>query len=172
MTTGRRRCSPWWTVSSGTHRGQRNHLYLRSCNRCLPLRGAWATRCVRSLAASTLLDGRLVLNHPRIGIIAHHFDHATIPGLNVSDAVSFDTHKFVVPNRIHIFGSGRVDGLTGRMDHSDAVMDLHRETRDRLGPNPHWPVCHRFGPRFIIICHPSYSSGQFIYPQTPWGFNL
>ena len=114
-----------------------------------------------------LLDGRLVLNHPRIGIIAHHFDHATIPGLNVSAAVSWDTHKFVVPNRIHLFRSGRVDGLTGRMDHSDAVKDLHRETRDRLGPNPHWPVCHRFGPRFIIICHPSYSSGQFIYPQTP-----
>ena len=43
------------------------------------------------------------------------------------------------------------------MDHSDAVKDLHRETRDRLGPNPHWPVRHRFGPRFIIICHPSYS---------------
>ena len=104
--------------------------------------------------------------------IAHHFDHATIPGLNVSAAVSWDTHKFVVPNRIHLFRSGRVDGLTGQMDHTDAVKDLHRETRDRLGPNPHWPVCHRFGPRFIIICHPSYSSGQFIYPQTPWGFNL
>ena len=172
MTTGKRRCSPWWTVSSGTHRGRRNHLCLRSCNRCLPLRDAWATRCVQSLAASTLLDGCLVLNHPQIGIIAHHFDHATIPGLNVSAAVSWDTHKFVAPNRIHLFRSGRVDGLTGRMDHSDVVMDLHRETRDRLGPDPHWPVCHRFGPRFIIICHPSYSSGQFIYPQTPWGFNL
>ena len=126
----------------------------------------------RRFDASTLLDGRLVLNHPRIGIIAHHFDHATIPGLNVSAAVSWDTHKFVVPTRTHLFCSGRVDGLTGRMDHSDAVEDLHRETRYRLGPNPHWPVCHRFGPRFIIICHPSYSSGQFIYPQTPWGFNL
>ena len=112
------------------------------------------------------------LNHPRIGIIAHHFDHATIPGLSVSAAVSWDTHKFVVPNRIHLFRSGRVDGLTGRMDHSDAMEDLHRETRYRLGPNPHWPVRHRFGPRFIIICHPSYSSGQFIYLQKQWGFNL
>ena len=122
--------------------------------------------------ASTLLDGRLVLNHPRIKNIAHHFDHATIPGLNVSAVVSWDTHKFVVPNRTHLFRSDRVDGLTGRMDHSDAMEDLHRETRYRLGPNPHWPACHRFGPRFIIICHPSYSSGQFIYLHTPWGFNL
>ena len=120
----------------------------------------------------TLLDGRLVRNHPQIKNIVHHFDHATIPGLNVSAVVSWDTHKFVVPNQTHLFRSGRVDGLTGRMDHSDAMKDLHRETRYRLGPNPHWPVCHRFGPRFIIICHPSYSSGQFIYLHTSWGFNL
>ena len=172
MTTGRRRCSPWWTVSSGTHRGRRNHLCLRSCNRCSLLRVAWATRCDRSLAASTLLDRRRVLDHPRIKNIAHHFDHATIPGLNVSAVVSWDTHKFIIPNRTHLFRSGRVDGLTGRMDHSDAMEDPHRETKYRPGPNPHWPVCHRFGPRFIIICHPSYSSGQFIYLHTPWGFNL
>ena len=174
MTTRRRRCSPssWWTVSSGTHRGRRNHLYHRSCNRCSLLRVAWATRCDRSLDASTLLDRRRVLDRPRIKNIALHFDHATIPGLNVSAVVSWDTHKFVAPNRTHLFRSGRVDGLTGQMDHSDVVEDPHRETKYRPGPNPHWPVCHRFGPCFIIFCHPSYSSGQFIYPHTPWGFNL
>ena len=35
-TTGKRRCSPWWTDSSGTHRGWRNHLCRRSCNKCSP----------------------------------------------------------------------------------------------------------------------------------------
>ena len=124
------------------------------------------------IAVLTLLDGRLVRNHPQIKNIVHHFDHATIPGLNVSAVVSWDTHKFVVPNQTHLFRSGRVDGLTGRMDHSDAMTDLHRETRYRLGPNPLWPVRHRFGPRFIIICHPSYSSGQFIYLHTLWSFIL
>ena len=44
-TTGRRKCSPWWTDSSGTHRGRRNHLCHRSCNRCSLSRVAWATRC-------------------------------------------------------------------------------------------------------------------------------
>ena len=121
---------------------------------------------------SPLLDRRRVLDRPRIKNIAHHFDHATIPGLNVSAVVSWDTHKFVVPNRTHLFRSGRVDGLTGRMDHSDAMEDPHRETKYKPGHNPHWPVCHRFGPRFIIFCHPSYSSGQFIYLHTPWGFKL
>ena len=31
------------------------------------------------------------------------------------------------------------------------MEDPHRETKYRPGPNPHWPVCHRFGPRFIIF---------------------
>ena len=61
---------------------------LRSCNRCSPLRVAWAMRCDRSLAALTLLDRRRVLGHPRIKNIAHHSDHATIPGPNVSAVVS------------------------------------------------------------------------------------
>ena len=133
-TTGRRRCSPWWTVSSGTRRGQRNHLYLRSYNRCLHLRVAWAMRCDRSLAVLTLLDGRLN--------IVHHFDHATIPGLNVLAVASWDTHKFVAPNQTHLFRSGRVDGWIDWMDHNDAMTDPHRETRYRLGPNPHWHVYH------------------------------
>ena len=79
---------------------------------------------------------------PRIKNIALHFDHATIPGLNVSAVVSWDTHKFVAPNRTYLFRSGQVDGLTGRMDHSEVVEDPHRETKYRPGPNPHWPVCH------------------------------
>ena len=135
MTTGRRRCSPWWTVSSGTHRGRRNHLCHRSCNR-------WATRCDRSRDASTLLDRRRVLDHPRIRIIALHLDHVIIPGLYVSAVVSWDTPKFVAPNRTHLSNSGQVDGWTGRMDLSEIVEDLHRETKYRPGPNPHWPVCH------------------------------
>ena len=56
-------------------------------------------RCNRSLDASTLLDRRRVLGHPQIKNIVHHSDHATIPGLNVSAVVSWDTHKFAVPNR-------------------------------------------------------------------------
>ena len=52
------------------------------------------------------------------------------------------THKFVAPNWTHLFRSGQVDGLTGRMDHSEVVEDPHRETKYRPGPNPHWPVCH------------------------------
>ena len=160
MTTGRRRCSPWWTDSSGTHRGRRNHLCLRSCNRCTPLRVAWAMRCdwiARRFRRS--LDRRRVLGHPRIKNIAHHSDHATIPGPNVSAVVSWDTHRFAVPNRTHLFHSGRTDGLIGQMDHSDVMGDPHRETKYRPGPNPHWPVCHRFGPHFIINRHPRYSPG-------------
>ena len=113
-----------------------------SCNRCSLLRVTWATRCDRSLDASTLLDRHRVLDRPRIRNIALHFDHVTIPGLNVSAVVSWDTLKFVVPNRTHLFHSGQVDGWTGRMDPSEIVEDLHRETKYRPGPNPHWPVCH------------------------------
>ena len=40
------------------------------------------------------------------------------------------------------------------------MEDPHRETKYRPGPNPHWPVCHRFGPRFIINRHPRYSPGK------------
>ena len=67
-TTGRRKCSPWWTDSSGTHRGRRNHLCHRSCNRCSLSRVAWATRCDRSRDASTLLDRHRALDRPRIRI--------------------------------------------------------------------------------------------------------
>ena len=84
---------------------------------------------------------------------------STTPGPNVLAVVSWDTHKFAAPNRTHLFHSGRTDGLTGRMDHSDVMEDPHRETKYRPGPNPHWPVCHRFGPRFIINRHPRYSPG-------------
>ena len=76
-----------------------------------------------------------------------------------SAVVSWDTHRFAVPNRTHLFHSGLTDGLIGQMDHSDVMGDPHRETKYRPGPNPHWPVCHRFGPHFIINCHPSYSPG-------------
>ena len=36
---------------------------------------------------------------------------------------------------------------------------------------PFWPVCHRFGPRFIINRHPRYSPGKFIYLHALWGIN-
>ena len=62
--------------------------------------------------------------------------------LNVSAVVSWDTPKFVAPNRTHLSHSGQVDGWTGRMDPSEIVEDPHRETKYRPGPNPHWPVCH------------------------------
>ena len=103
-----------------------------SCNRCSLLRVAWATRCDRSRDASTLLDRRRVLDRPpRIRIIALHLDHVTIPGLNVSAVVSWDTLKFVAPNRTHLSHSGQVDGWTGRMDPSEIVEDLHWETKYR-----------------------------------------
>ena len=104
------RCSPWWTDSSGTHRGRWNHLCHRSCNRCSLLRVAWATRCDRSRDASTLLDRHRALDRPRIRIIALHLDHVITPGLSVSAVVSWDTLKFVAPNRTHLFRSGQVDG--------------------------------------------------------------
>ena len=141
-TTGRRRCSPWWTDSSGTHRGRRNHLCRRSCSRCSLLRVTWATRCDRSRDASTLLDRHRALDHPRIRIIALHLDHVITPGLSVSAVVSWDTPKFVAPNRTHLCRSGQVDGWTGRTDPSEVVEDPHREPKYRPGPNPHWPVCH------------------------------
>ena len=96
-TTGRKKCSPWWTDSSGTHRGRRNHLCHRSCNRC-------------SLSASTLLDRHRALDRPRIRIIAPHLNHAITPGLSVSAVVSWDTPKFVAPNRTHLSRFGQVDG--------------------------------------------------------------
>ena len=99
-------------------------------------------RCDRSRDASTLLDRRRVLDRTRIRNLALHFDHVIIPGLNVSAVVSWDTLKFAVPNRTHLFHSGQVGGRTGQMDPSEIVEDLHRETKYRPGPNPHWPVCH------------------------------
>ena len=117
------------------------------------------------------LDRHRVPSRLRIRNIAHHSDRATIPGPNVLAVVSWDTHKFAAPNRTHLFHSGRTGGLTGQMDHSDVMEDPHRETKYRPGPNPHWPVCHRFGPRFIINRHPRYSPGKFIYLHTLWGIN-
>ena len=98
------------TDSSGIHRGQRNHLCHRSCNRCSLLRVAWATRCDRSHDASTLLDRHRALVRPRIRIIALHLDHVITPGLSVSVVVSWDTPKFVAPNRTYLSRSGQVDG--------------------------------------------------------------
>ena len=40
----------------------------------------------------------------------YHLNHATTPGLSVSAVVSWDTPKFVVPNRTHLFRSGQADG--------------------------------------------------------------
>ena len=170
-TTGRRRCLPWWTDSSGTHGGRRNHLCLRSCNRCLPSRVAWATRCDRLLAVLTPLDRRRVPRHLRIGGIAHHSDLVTIRRPSALAVVSWDTHKFAAPSQTHPYHSDRTGGMTGQMDHSDITEDPHRETKYRPGPNPHWPVCHRFGPRFNTNRHPRFSPGIFICLHTPWGIN-
>ena len=108
----------------------------------------------------------------RIGSIALHLNHATTPGLSVLAVVSWDTLKFAVQNRTHLFRSGQVDGSTGRTDLDGIVEHLHRETKYRPGPNPHWPVCHRIGPRFIHACHFIYSPGHFIYFHIRWDFIL
>ena len=68
------------------------------------------TRCDRSRDVSTLLDRHRALGSLRTGIIAPHLDHATTPGLSVSAVVSWDTPKFVVPNRTHLSRSGQADG--------------------------------------------------------------
>ena len=70
-----------------------------------------------------LLDRRRVLDRPRIRIIALHSDHVIILGLSVSAVVSWDTPKFVAPNRTHLSHSGQVDGWTSRMDPSEIVED-------------------------------------------------
>ena len=168
----RRRCSPWWTDSSGTRRGRRNHLCHRSYSRCSLLRVAWATRCDQSHDVSTPLDRHRALASLRTGIIALHLNHATTPGLSVLAVVSWDTLKFAVQNRTHLFRSGQVDGSTGRTDLDGIVEHPHRETKYRPGPNPHWPVCHRIGPRFIHACHFIYSPGHFIYFHIRWDFIL
>ena len=170
-TTGRRRCSPWWTDSSGTHGGRRNHLCLWSYNRCLPSRVAWATRCDRLLAVLKPLDRRRVPRHLRIGGIAHHSDLVTIRRPSALAVVSWDTHTFAAPSQTHPYHSDRSGGMNGQIDHSDITEDPHRETKYRPGPNPHWPVCHRFGPRFITNSHPRFSPGIFICLHTPWGIN-
>ena len=171
-TTRRRRCSPWWTDSSGTRRGRRNHLCHRNYSRCSLLRVAWATRCDQSHDVSTPLDRHRALASLRTGIIALHLNHATTPGLSVLAVVSWDTLKFAVPNRTHLFRSGQVDGSTGRTDPDGIVEHPHRETKYRPGPNPHWPVCHQIGPRFIHVCHLICSSGNFIYSHIWWDFIL
>ena len=54
----------------------------------------------------------------------------------------------------------RPDGWVKRsMDHSDVTADPHR------------PVCHQFGPRFITDHHPRSSPEKFICLHTPWRFN-
>ena len=118
---------PWWTDSSGTHGGRRNHLCLQSYSKCLPSRVAWATRCDRLLAVLTPLDRRRVPSRLRIRNIAHHSDLATIQGPNALVVASWDTHKFAAPNRTHLSLSDRTGGSTGRMDHSDVMEDPHRE---------------------------------------------
>ena len=133
---------------------------------------AWATRCDQSHDVSTPLDKHRALAKLRIGIIALHLNHATTPGLSVLAVVSWDTLKFAVQNRTHLFRSGQVDGSTGRTDLDGIVEHPHRETKYRPGPNPHWPVCHRIGPRFIHACHFIYSPGHFIYFHIRWDFIL
>ena len=129
-------------------------------------RVAWVMRCDRLLAVLMPLDRRRVPSRLRIRNIAHHSDLAIIRGPNVLAAVSWDTRKSVAPNRTHLSHSGRTGGSTGQMDHSDVMADPHRETKYRPGPNPHWPVCHQFGPRFIIDRHPRYSPGTHFPPHT------
>ena len=57
------------------------------------------------------------------------------------------------PNWIHPCHFDRTVGMPGLMAHSDRTSDPHRETKYRPGPDPHWPTCHRFGPRFTITRH-------------------
>ena len=148
-----------------------NHLCHRSCSRCSLSRVAWATRCDQSHAGSTPLDRHRALAKLRIGIIALHLNHATTPGLSVLAAASWDTLRFAVqtdsslPFRPSGWSTGRTD-LDGTVEHP------HRETKYRPGPNPHWPVCHRIGPRFIHTCHFISSSGHFIYFHIRWDFIL
>ena len=140
-----------------------------------------ATADVRSRAShglrqshdvSTPLDRHRALAKLRIGIIALHLNHATTPGLRVLAVVSWDTLRFAVQNRTHLFRSGQVDGSTGRTDLDGIVEHPHRETKYRPGPNPHWPVCHRIGPRFIHACHFINAPGHFIYFHIRWDFIL
>ena len=120
----------------------------------------------------TPLDRRRVPRHLRVGGTAHHSDLVvTIRRSSALAVVSWDTRKLAVPSHIHLYHSDRTGGMTGRMDHSDTTADPHRETKYRPGPNPHWPVCHRFGPRFIITRHPRSSPGIFIRLHIPWGIN-
>ena len=75
-----------------------------------------------------------------------------------------DTRRFAAPSQTHLYHSDRTGGMTGRTDHSDTTADPHRETKYRPGPNPHWPVCHQFGPRFITNRHPRSSPGIYHLP--------
>ena len=45
---------------------------------------------------------------------------------NVLAAASWDTHRFVAPNRTHLSHSGWTGGSTGQMDHSDVMEDPRR----------------------------------------------
>ena len=155
-----------------TRKGRRNHLCHRSCSRCSLSRVAWATKCDQSHAGSTPLDRHRALAKLRIGIIALHLNHATTPGLSVLAAVNWDTLRFAVQNRTHLFRSDQADGSTGRTDLDGIVEHHHRETKYRPGLNPHWPVCHQIGPCFIHTCHFISSSGHFIYFHIRWDFIL
>ena len=169
-TIKKRRCSPWWTDSSGTHRGRRNHLCRRSCSRCSLSHVAWDTRCDRFRDASTHLDRHRALDSLQTGIIALHSSLETTPGLSASAAASWDILKFAAPSRTHLFRSGQADGWTGRIDLDGIVEHHHRETKYRPGPDPYWPVCHRIGPHFIHVYQLIYSSRNFIYSHTRWDF--
>ena len=166
MTTGRRRCSPWWTDSSGTHRGRRNHLCLRSCNRCLLSCVAWATRCDRLLAVLTPLDRRQVPRHLRVEVTAHHCDLvATIRRSSVLAAVSWDTRKLAAPSQIHLYHSDRTVGMTGRMDHSDTTADPHTGKRNIGRDLTHTGLYvidsdHASSLPVISDLHPEYSSAS------------
>ena len=100
------------------------------------------------------------------------FKHATTPGLSVLAAVNWTHSGSLSKTRTHLFRSDQADRSTGRTDLDGIVEHHHRETKYRPGPNPHWPVCHQIGPRFIHTCHFISSSGHFIYFHIRWDFIL
>ena len=110
--------------------------------------------------------------HHQVKDTVHHFDLvASILRLSVSAAVRWEIRRLAAPNRIHRYHFDRMVGITGRMGHSDTTADPHRETKYRRGLDPNWPVCHRFGPRFIITRHLRSSFGICIRLHILWGIN-
>ena len=126
---------------------------------------------MRLLAVLTPLVRRQVPSRLRIRNIAHHSDLVIIRGPSTSAVVNWDTHRFAAPSQTYLYHSDRTGGSIGQLDHSNVTADSHRETKYRPGPNPHWPVCHQFGPRFITDHHPRSSPRKFICLHTPWRFN-